>query len=139
MRSFPVVWIHTPYRRAYTDPKGDVVNPLERLGLMPLLKYGYVVAAVDTRGRGASFGARRGFQDRTEARDAYEMTEWFASQPWSTGDIGVAGCSYLGGSTWHAATIDGAASESHRARLHGLRQVWLREPRWYHRAIQHSS
>jgi putative CocE/NonD family hydrolase len=102
---FPVVWIHTPYRRAYTDPKGTLVNPLERLSLMPLLNYGYVVAAVDTRGRGASFGARRGFQDRTEARDAYEMTEWFAKQPWSTGEIGVAGCSYLGGSTWHAATI----------------------------------
>jgi uncharacterized protein len=101
----PVVWIHTPYRRAYTDPKGNIVNPLEQLHLMPLLKYGYVVAAVDTRGRGASFGARRGFQDRTEARDAYEMTEWFASQPWSSGDIGVAGCSYLGGSTWHAATV----------------------------------
>src|SRR5688572_10712595 len=61
---FPVVWIHTPYRRAYTDPKGNLVNPLERLSLMPLLNYGYVVAAVDTRGRGASFGARRGFQDR---------------------------------------------------------------------------
>lgn len=102
---FPVVWIHTPYRRAYTDPKGNLVNPLERLNLMPLLNHGYVVAAVDTRGRGASFGARRGFQDRTEARDAYEMTEWFASQPWSTGAIGVAGCSYLGGTTWHAATM----------------------------------
>jgi putative CocE/NonD family hydrolase len=102
---FPVVWVHTPYRRAYTDPQGTLVNPLERLELMPLLKYGYVVAAVDTRGRGASFGARRGFQDRTEARDAYEMTEWFAKQPWSTGEIGVAGCSYLGGSTWHAATM----------------------------------
>ncbi len=102
---FPVVWIHTPYRRAYTDANGNLVNPLERLYLMPLLNYGYVVAAVDTRGRGASFGARRGFQDRTEARDAYEMTEWFARQPWSTGAIGVAGCSYLGGSTWHAATM----------------------------------
>ncbi|WP_129645678.1 CocE/NonD family hydrolase [Peristeroidobacter agariperforans] len=101
----PVVWIHTPYRRAYTDPKGNLVNPLERLNLMPLLNHGYVLAAVDTRGRGASFGARRGFQDRTEARDAYEMTEWFASQPWSTGAIGVAGCSYLGGTTWHAATM----------------------------------
>ena len=33
------------------------------------------------------------------------MTEWFASQPWSTGEIGVAGCSYLGGTTWHAATM----------------------------------
>ncbi len=59
---FPVVWIHTPYRRAYTDPKGTLVNPLERLHLMPLLNYGYVVAAVDTRGRGASFGVVAAFK-----------------------------------------------------------------------------
>ena len=32
------------------------------------------------------------------------VTEWFAKQPFSTGAIGVAGCSYLGGTTWHSAT-----------------------------------
>ncbi|NLG74899.1 MAG: CocE/NonD family hydrolase, partial [Xanthomonadaceae bacterium] len=101
---FPVVWMHTPYRRAYKDASGKVVNAIESNRLTELLKHGYVVAAVDTRGRGASFGARRGFQDRTEANDAYDMTEWFAKQPFSTGAIGVTGCSYLGGTTWHSAT-----------------------------------
>jgi putative CocE/NonD family hydrolase len=101
---FPVVWVHTPYRRAYTNASGQEVNAIEGSYLTELLKHGYVVAAVDTRGRGASFGARRGFQDRTEANDAYDMTEWFAKQPFSTGAIGVAGCSYLGGTTWHSAT-----------------------------------
>jgi putative CocE/NonD family hydrolase len=101
---FPIVWLHTPYRRAFTDRSGKVVNAVEGNYLGELLKHGYVVAAVDTRGRGASFGARRGFQDRTEANDAYDLTEWFAKQPFSTGAIGIAGCSYLGGTTWHAAT-----------------------------------
>ncbi len=101
---FPVVWAHTPYRRAYRNAKGEIVNAAEGLHLLPLVQHGYVVAIVDTRGRGASFGARRGFQDRTEARDAYEMTEWLASQPWSSGAVGIAGCSYLGGTAYHAAT-----------------------------------
>ncbi len=101
---FPVVWVHTPYRRAFRDASGKVVNAVEGNQLGELVKHGYVVAAVDTRGRGASFGARRGFQDRTEANDAYDMTEWFAKQPFSTGAIGVAGCSYLGGTTWHSAS-----------------------------------
>jgi putative CocE/NonD family hydrolase len=101
---FPVVWVHTPYRRAYRDASGKEMNAIAGNQLGELVKYGYVVAAVDTRGRGASFGARRGFQDRTEANDAYDMTEWFAKQPFSTGANGVAGCSYLGGTTWHSAT-----------------------------------
>lgn len=100
----PVVWAHTPYRRSFRDTKGQIVNSAEQLHLLPLVKHGYVVAIVDTRGRGASFGARRGFQDRTEAQDAYEMTEWLATQPWSSGAVGIAGCSYLGGTAYHAAT-----------------------------------
>ena len=85
-------------RRARSEMRSKATD------LSELIRHGYVVAAVDTRGRGASFGARRGFQDRTEANDAYDMTEWFAKQPFSTGAIGVAGCSYLGGTTWHSAT-----------------------------------
>ena len=104
--AFPVVWHHTPYRRARITEDGERVSALEGQGsgLLHLTDYGYVVAAVDTRGRGASFGARRGFLDRTEAGDAYDMTEWFAAQPWSDGNIGIAGCSYNGASTLHAAT-----------------------------------
>ena len=101
---FPVIWTHTPYRRSSLRPDGTIASALDSWGLIDLVKYGYVLAAVDTRGRGASFGVRRGFQDRTEAQDAYEMTEWFAAQPWSDGNIGVAGCSYTGGSTYHVAT-----------------------------------
>lgn len=103
---FPVIWEHTPYRRAHLNDAGERVSSLGREGrdFLALVQYGYVVAAVDTRGRGASFGVRRGFLDRTEANDAYDMTEWFAAQPWSDGNIGMAGCSYTGSSTLHAAT-----------------------------------
>lgn len=103
---FPLVWMHTPYRRARIGTDGKRISILadSDTGLLHLTDYGYAVAAVDTRGRGASFGARRGFLDRTEAQDAYDMTEWFAAQSWSDGNIGIAGCSYNGASTLHAAT-----------------------------------
>jgi len=36
--------------------------------------------------------------------DAYDITEWLAVQPWSTGKIGMWGCSATGGSQLQAAT-----------------------------------
>ena len=58
---FPVIWTHTPYRRSTLRPDGKLASALDSWGLIDLVKYGYVLAAVDTRGRGASFGVRRGF------------------------------------------------------------------------------
>jgi predicted acyl esterase len=102
----PVVFAFTPYRARYRDDDGTVVEVgrSERLGLKGLTDYGYVVAVADIRGKGASFGRRRGFQDRTEARDGYDLIEWLARQPWSNGRIGMTGCSYLGGTTVQTAT-----------------------------------
>src|SRR5690606_30912226 len=54
--------------------------------------------------KGASFGSRRGFQDRTEALDGRDLVQWLAEQPWSNGRVGMYGCSYLGGSAVHVAT-----------------------------------
>src|SRR5690606_37310638 len=56
------------------------------------------------RGKGSSFGARRGFQDRTEALDGHDLVQWLAAQPWSSGHVGMYGCSYVGGTTVHVAT-----------------------------------
>ena len=63
-----------------------------------------MLAVADIRGKGASFGARRGFQDRTEAQDGHDLVQWLAAQPWSNGKVGMYGCSYLGGTTVHVAT-----------------------------------
>jgi predicted acyl esterase len=32
-----------------------------------------------------------------DGRDGYDSIEWLAARPWSTGRIGMAGGSYLGG------------------------------------------
>jgi putative CocE/NonD family hydrolase len=100
---FPVIWQH-----ALSIPASGVVprqNAAGGYGAVPTLAYdGYVVVQVARRGQGPSFGKRRGYNDRTEAYDAYEVIDWLASQPWSTGIIGVYGCSNTGDAAMHAVT-----------------------------------
>lgn len=102
----PVVWMHTPYnRRTYRGRPTAEAYPGHAVRLVP---YGYVVAVVDFRGLFASFGGNKGF-NRGEwmepaSTDAYDITEWFAKQPWSNGNVGMWGCSATGGSQMQAAT-----------------------------------
>lgn len=102
----PVIFVFTPYRARVRDKDGAIKEVAldDRLALRSLIKAGYVVAVADIRGKGASFGRRHGFQDRTEARDGHDLVEWLARQPFSSGKVGMIGCSYLGGTTFHTAT-----------------------------------
>jgi predicted acyl esterase len=102
----PVLWMHTPYnRRNYRNGLTAANYPGKAL---ELVKYGYVVAVADFRGLYASFGHNAGF-NRGEWQDwsrfdAYDITEWLAKQPWSSGKIGMWGCSATGGSQMQAMT-----------------------------------
>ncbi|MEK8052733.1 CocE/NonD family hydrolase [Ideonella sp. DXS22W] len=96
---YPVLWQHAVARRIAPDQRFSAVRQMPELA-----QYGYVVVEVDRRGAGSSFGTRRGYHDRTEARDAYDVTEWLAAQPWSTGKVGVYGCSNTGDAALHVAT-----------------------------------
>jgi uncharacterized protein len=102
----PVLWMHTPYnRRNYRNGLTAANYPGKAL---ELVKYGYVVAVADFRGLYASFGHNAGFnrgewQDAARM-DAYDITEWLAKQPWSSGKIGMWGCSATGGSQMQALT-----------------------------------
>jgi predicted acyl esterase len=102
----PVIFLFTPYRARFRDAAGQRVElaQISSAGSDALLEAGYVLAVADVRGKGASFGARRGFQDRTEAQDGYELVQWLADQAWSSGEVGMYGCSYLGGSAMHVAS-----------------------------------
>ncbi len=96
---FPVVFAFTPYRARYRS-EGKLIELIDSpvFGLRKLVHAGYVVATADVRGKGASFGARRGFLDQTEAHDGYDIIQWLARQPYTSGTVGMTGCSYLGGS-----------------------------------------
>src|SRR5690606_25951638 len=83
----PVLFAFTPYRARFRDAEGK----LRELESFPpevaqrMLDAGYVLAVADIRGKGASFGSRRGFQDRTEAQDGHDLVQWLAAQEWSSG------------------------------------------------------
>jgi putative CocE/NonD family hydrolase len=91
----PVVWSHTRYRRASLQD-GEIISSGAAAYNQPLIKHGYVFAVADVRGSGASFGGWNGIFAEEETQDAYEITEWLASQPWCDGNVGMSGGSYLG-------------------------------------------
>lgn len=100
----PVIWTHNRYHRAlYVG--NDLRTVINNFGwLETMLRHGYVVASVDVRGAGASFGTYDGPFSEKESRDAYDVTEWFAKQNWSNGNVGMFGLSYLGITQYMAAS-----------------------------------
>ena len=112
---FPVVWTHSRYHRnpgalaRVMAPEGAEVPEINSQvdanpGLQRLVKHGYVVAAVQVRGGGASYGTYEGLFSDAETSDAYEIIEWLATQPWSSGAVGMYGGSYLGITQYMAAS-----------------------------------
>lgn len=95
IKPLPALWTHTRYRRASVVNE-KIHSSLEAPHLLALLQRGYVLASVDVRGSGASFGVSQGIFTPEESQDAYEVTEWLAKQPWCDGKIGMFGGSYLG-------------------------------------------
>ena len=57
---------------------------------------GYVIIIVDTRGAGASFGARLSEYSPEEVMDAKTVVDWIIEQSWSNGKVGSYGTSYTG-------------------------------------------
>jgi len=90
---FPVLVYRTPYGKqsalkSYTTFR----HAVER---------GYAVVVQDVRGRYASDGEFRPYQN--EGNDGYDTIEWAARQPWSDGSVGTFGLSYPGAVQWLAA------------------------------------
>ncbi len=65
---------------------------------------GYAVVICDLRGAGTSDGEASLLSDQ-EGEDVYDLIEWAAAQPWSTGAVGMLGVSYLAISQWKAAAL----------------------------------
>ncbi len=68
------------------------------------VKRGYVVVHANARGMWNSEGKAYVF-DKQNGLDLYDLIEWAAVQPWSTGKIGLNGVSYLAWSQWMAASL----------------------------------
>ena len=103
----PVIINRTPYNKAMPMVFALTMDSIRAASA------GYNVLIQDCRGRFASDGVFNCFTD--EARDGYDTVEWAARQPWSNGNIGMYGASYMGATQWLAATTAPPQSEVHRA------------------------
>jgi uncharacterized protein len=91
--AFPVLVYRTPYGK---EPALEEYTTFRRA-----VEHGYAVVVQDVRGRYASGGEFRPYEN--EGRDGYDTIEWAARQPWSNGAIGTFGLSYPGAVQWLAA------------------------------------
>ena len=91
---FPTILQRTPYDKT-AALSSQMMDP------MKTAKAGFALVIQDTRGRYTSGGEFYCFVD--DINDGYDSVEWAASQPWSTGKVGMVGTSYVGATQWLAA------------------------------------
>jgi putative CocE/NonD family hydrolase len=82
----PFKWFLTP----------EVLEPDERDLRLFFTSHGYAVVLLDVRGTGASFGAWPHPWPEDSVSDAADVVDWIVSQPWSDGNVGGYGISYVG-------------------------------------------
>ena len=99
----PVVWTATQYLRAKVLPDPPYRTMVDKDNTFfaaddfdRLIYHGYIVAVIDVRGSGASFGKRSQNLTLEDMNDFRDINEWLASQPWSAGRTGMFGTSFLG-------------------------------------------
>jgi hypothetical protein len=102
---FPTVLVRTSY------DKGNVISQMDP---ELFVRHGYAVVAQDVRGRYQSEGEF--YHGIYEVDDGYDTVEWIAQQPWSDGQIGMTGRSYL-------AAVQTAAAISNAPHLTSLFHV----------------
>ena len=89
----PSVLIRTPYNKVGSADTGEY-----------FARRGYVVVIQDCRGRYRSEGI---FYFLTqESEDGFDAVEWVGTQPWSDGQVGMMGTSYLGWTQTAAAVLN---------------------------------
>ena len=98
-------------RRILPDPVGEDGVALGLTGYFA--PKGYAVVMMDLRGTGFSDGCLDHLGP-DDAKDLHQVVEWAASQPWSTGRVGMTGHSYVG-STPTVAAASAFPAHAHQA------------------------
>jgi predicted acyl esterase len=106
---FPIIMSMTAYMkdRPWPVPEGHEAWPGNyQVWELPnperWVPWGYALVRIDTRGFGQSAGKSSGLNDQ-EATDYYDAIEWAARQPWSNGNVGLSGVSYIAINQWYVA------------------------------------
>ncbi len=98
-RPLPLILSYTAYECLHyeTDEDGQkrIVQRVD-FDIDTLTDYGYLVAVVQIRGCGASFGVRKVVVSRREAADGAFVVDYLAEQPYCDGNVMTAGMSYNG-------------------------------------------
>ncbi len=94
----PTILVMSPYNGddAREDPNDPASRPIYfryQWLLEHFVSRGYAVAFEDVRGTGDSGGCLEQTA-QLQWQDGYDSVEWFASQPWSNGKVGMFGKSY---------------------------------------------
>ena len=96
----------TLYRPVHAEPTPAIftLTPYISDGYHPravfFSQHGFAFLLVDCRGRGNSQGSFEPIVN--EGRDAYDVVEWIARQPWCNGQVTMWGGSYAGFDQWMA-------------------------------------
>lgn len=100
------------FRSTYgSGPYGDVFNPSLWRDMSDYLSKGYIIVYQDVRGLKMSEGVFENVRPvklssgeaANDVTDMYDTAEWLVNNTNSNGNIGVAGCSYLGFTAFTAA------------------------------------
>jgi len=93
---FGLGWLEKTFLwlRARLSEDGHLLDPAFRAGwLKTMLEHGYAVIVIERHGTGASFGVLDPSFEAA-AREADEILDWIAAQPWSDGNVGMYGDSW---------------------------------------------
>jgi uncharacterized protein len=100
---FPSLYASSPYRYDNNELPATPQFLWRETGPIEwYVSQGYVYVHADVRGTGKSEG-EYALADRREQRDHYEVIDWIARQPWSSGKVGGIGQSYYCISQWFMA------------------------------------
>ena len=115
---YPVIISMAPYGKDLF-PADDDYNRIPNTGLVRVsewvvfeapdpvfwVPHGYVVVMADLRATNQSGGDHFKHFSPQMAEDFYDLVEWAASQPWSDGNVGSNGVSYLAVTQWLGAAL----------------------------------
>lgn len=110
---YPVIMAMTPYNKDWLDVQYDEIEgeinvskfaTFEQADPEFWVSNDYVVIAIDNRGMSLSEGDMA-LLSATEAEDYYDAIQWAGKQPWSNGNIGLNGVSYMAMNQWKVAEL----------------------------------
>ncbi|HEV3233628.1 MAG TPA: CocE/NonD family hydrolase [Candidatus Dormibacteraeota bacterium] len=92
----PVLLTRTPYDRTFP------LTAHHSIDIAEMALRGYICMVQDVRGR---FGSEGSYETYTyDAKDGFDTIAWITEQPWSDGNVGMFGTSYMAQAQWLAAS-----------------------------------